>query len=145
DAHVHGDLRHRRRLHDRAQAELVLQPRAQSGLVLLLQAWPVAVPCCHQRSISSPQSARLQMRTLTCSPLVSLILVPTRVGRRHVGQTTMTFPTAIAAAFSITPPGAIWEPPMRLESLIGFGLVCRLTTFRFSTITLRSAGFAWMT
>ena len=43
------------------------------------------------------------------------------------------------------PPGRIWAPPIREESLIGFGLVWRLATFRFSTITRRSDGRASMT
>ena len=43
------------------------------------------------------------------------------------------------------PPGIIVVPPMRLASRIGRGLVCRLTTFRFSTITRRSDGRASIT
>src|SRR5262249_36626524 len=46
---------------------------------------------------------------------------------------------------SITPPGVICVPPIRLESRIGRGFVCRLTVLRFSTITRRSAGRASMT
>src|SRR5262249_19574832 len=96
----------------------------------------------HQRSISWPQSARLQTRTWIFSPLISFVTMPTRVARLHVGQTSMTLEIGIGADFSITPPGVIWVPPMRLESRIGFGLTWRLTTFRFSTITRRSAGRA---
>ena len=70
---------------------------------------------------------------------------PTRVGSLHVGHTTITFETSIGAGFSMMPPGWICGPPMRLESLIGRGRVCRLTIFRFSTTTRRSDGRASMT
>ena len=65
-----------------------------------------------------------------------------RVGRLQTGQTSMTFETSTGAAFSIRPPGAIWAPPMRLESRSGFGFVWRVITLRFSTIRRRSAGRA---
>ena len=68
--------------------------------------------------------------------------MPTRVARLHVGQTSITFEIGIGAAFSMTPPGVICVPPMRLASRIGFGFTCRLTTFRFSTMTRRSLGRA---
>ena len=65
-----------------------------------------------------------------------------RVGRLHVGQTSITFEIGIGAARSITPPGVNWAPPIRLGFLIGFGFECRLTMFRFSTITRFSSGRA---
>ena len=43
------------------------------------------------------------------------------------------------------PPGTICAPPMREESRIGRGFVCRFATLRFSTITRRSDGRASMT
>src|SRR5581483_3626396 len=144
-AHVQRDLRHARHLHHRREAELFLQPPAELLLVGCLQAWRVGLgrghPA-HPLSISSPQSARRQTRTLTRSPLTSLNLTPTRVGRPQAGQTTITFETSIGAGFSITPPGWICGAPMRPESLIGRGFVCRLTMFRFSTTTRRSRGLA---
>src|SRR5205814_2089782 len=91
-------------------------------------------------SISSPRCARLQTRTCSCLSLTVFSFVPIRVGRLQVGQTTITLATGTGAAFSITPPGVICVPPIRLESRIGFGRVWRLTVFRFSTITRRSAG-----
>ena len=65
-----------------------------------------------------------------------------RVGRSQPGQTIITFETSIGAGMSITPPGSIVGPPMRLESLIGRGFLCRLTMFRFSTTTRPSLGRA---
>src|SRR5581483_2228128 len=71
DAHVERDLRDRRRLHDRAQLELVLEARADLRVVALLQARHVRPSLrnrSHYLSISWPQPSRLQTRTLTCSP-----------------------------------------------------------------------------
>ena len=86
-------------------------------------------------SISWPQSARRQTRTRTVRPLISLNVIPIRVGRLQAGQTIITFDTLTGAGISITPPGSIVGPPMRLESLIGRGFLCRLTMFSCSTIT----------
>src|SRR5262249_14428322 len=69
DAHVQGDLRDRRRLHDRAQLQVALELRAQLVVVALLETRHVGLlDGCHQRSISWPQPSRLQTRTLTRSP-----------------------------------------------------------------------------
>src|SRR5213078_2394406 len=138
-------------VHQRADAELLLQLRAELLLVALLQARPVAVGlgafagAGHYLSISSPQSARLQTRTCSCLSLTVFSFIPIRVGRLQVGQTTITLATGTGAAFSITPPGVICVPPIRLASRIGRGFVCRLTVFRFSTMTRRSRGRASMT
>src|SRR6266550_3255810 len=146
DAHVQRDLLQARHVHQRADAELLFQLRPELLLVALLQARLVAVGvgaftrACHYLSISSPQSARLQTRTCSCLSLTVFSFIPIRVGRLQVGQTTITLATGTGAAFSITPPGVICVPPIRLESRIGFGRVWRLTVFRFSTITRRSAG-----
>src|SRR5213078_3731505 len=146
DAHVQRDLLQARHIHQRADAELLFQLRTELLLVALLQARLVAVGAgaftgaCHYLSISSPQSARLQTRTCSCLSLTVFSFIPIRVGRLQVGQTTITLATGTGAAFSITPPGVICVPPIRLESRIGFGRVWRLTVFRFSTITRRSAG-----
>src|SRR5439155_3066502 len=146
DAHVERDLLDARHLHDRVEPELVLQARAQLLLVQGFEAGcVVGGDRGAHRSISSWQSARRHTRTLTRSPLTSLNFIPTRVGRLQTGQTTITFDTFSGAAFSITPPGWIVWPPMRLDSRIGRGFVCRLTMFRFSTITRRSAGNACST
>ena len=68
DAHVERDLHDPRHLHDRRQAEVVLQLHAQLVVVALLHARNVCLGDCHQRSMSWPQPSRLQTRTLTCSP-----------------------------------------------------------------------------
>src|SRR5581483_7664386 len=145
DTHVQRDLRHPRNLHHGGQPELLLQPRAQLALVQLLEprrvAGSVAVSAAHLSS-SSPQPSRLQTRTFTRRPLISLNTWPTRVGRLQVGQTTITFDAGSGAGLSMTPPGIIVVPPMRFASRIGRGFVCRLTTFRFSTTTRRSPGRA---
>ena len=114
DAHVERDLLDARHLHDAREAELVLEPRraarrrrAPSGAARTSRSRPSA-------SISWPQSARLQTRTRTMPCGVSFSLIPTRVGRLQVGQTTITFETGTAAAFSMIPPGSICGPPMRL-------------------------------
>src|SRR5205085_8365035 len=120
------------------EAELVLQAHAELALVEVLEPRAVSLGLGrgrHQRSISWPQSARRQTRTFTFSPLISLNVTPMRVGRSQAGQTIITFETSTAAGLSITPPGAIAGPPIRLESLIARGFVCRLTMFRFSTTT----------
>src|SRR4029077_20991008 len=142
DAHVERDLLQARDRHDRGDAEAVLELPTQLFLVALLQARPVAVAvgarrltgARHYLSISSPQSARLQTRTCSCLSLTVFSFIPILVGRLQVGQTTITFATGTGAAFSITPPGVICVPPIRLESRIGFGRVWRLTRFRFSTM-----------
>src|SRR5207302_6606093 len=143
---------HARNVHHRGDVEPVLELPAQLLLVALLQARLIAVAVGarlagsgHYLSISSPQSARLQTRTCSCLSLTVFSFIPIRVGRLHVGQTTITLATGTGAAFSITPPGVICVPPIRLESRIGFGRVWRLTRFRFSTITRRSAGRESMT
>ena len=69
-------------------------------------------------------------------------MIPIRVGRLQAGQTIITFDTLTGAGISITPPGSIVGPPMRLESLIGRGFLCRLTMFSCSTITRWSRGRA---
>src|SRR5580765_3713661 len=143
-AHVERDLLEPRHLHGRAQAELLLQAQSDLLLVGRLQTGLVAVRT-HYLSISWPQSARLQTRTCTSRPFTSLVVIPIRVGRLHVGQTSITLATGTGAGFSITPPGIICVPPMRLASRIGRGRVCRLTTFRFSTITRCSRGRASIT
>ena len=71
--------------------------------------------------------------------------MPTRVGVSHTGHTTITFDTERVPAISMIPLGTIWAPPIREESRIGFGFVCRFDTFRFSTSTRRSDGRASMT
>ena len=70
--------------------------------------------------------------------------MPTRVGFPHTGHTTMTFDTGTGAGLSRIPPGTICVPPIREESRIGRGFVCRFATFRFSTMTRRSDGRASM-
>src|SRR5207247_6288085 len=160
--HVERDLLEPRSLHDGLEAELVLQLPSQLLLVEHLQPRPVVGGGARavlawagllsdlpdswaQRSISWPQSTRLHTRTFTCSPCDSRSLIPTRVGRLQTGQTTMTLPTGSGAGFSITPPGVIAAPPMRLVFCIGRGFVCRFTMLMFSTMTLPSFGRASMT
>src|SRR5437588_3434828 len=152
DAHVERDLRDRRHLHDRREGELLLEPGAQLAPVELLEPRRVAVPVLvlralsrHYLSISWPQSARRHTRRRTRSPLISFSVTPIRVGRLQTGQTSITFPTGSAAGLSITPPGMMDGPPMRLESFTGLGRVWRFTRFRFSTTTRRSRGRASMT
>src|SRR2546428_1648984 len=154
DTHVERDLLDARNLHRRGQAQLVLEARAEVLLVEALQARRVRRASGFlayfsytrgHRSISSPQSGRLQTRTLTCWPCDSLSFIPTRVGLWQTGQTTMTFPTCTGDGFSITPPGVMPAAPIRLVFWIGRGFVCRLTMLRFSTMTLRSFGRASMT
>src|SRR5207237_4069670 len=75
DTHVHRDLRDLGDLHDRLEAELVLQAHAELALVEVLEPRAVSLGLGrgrHQRSISWPQSARRQTRTFTFSPLISL-------------------------------------------------------------------------
>src|SRR5207253_10928459 len=61
DAHVERDLRQLRNLHDRAKAQLLPELRTELVLVVVLEARRIAVSVrAHQRSISWPQSARLQ-------------------------------------------------------------------------------------
>src|SRR5688572_17878509 len=141
DAHVQGDLRDPRHLHDRVEAELLLELGAQR-LVAVFQAGAVGRGRHHLVSTSWPQPSRLQTRTRTVSPLISLIFVPTRVGSLQTGQTSITFEMSTGAAFSIRPPGAICTPPIRLESRSGLGRVWRVITFRFSTSTRPSRGRA---
>ena len=74
DAHVQRDLLDLRHLHDRAQAELLLELRAQLG-VAVLQARAVGRGR-HYLSTSWPQPSRLQTRTRTVSPLTLLDLDP---------------------------------------------------------------------
>ena len=57
----------------------------------------------------------------------------------------MTFETGTGAGLSRIPPGTICVPPMREESRIGRGFVCRFATLRFSTMTRRSDGRASIT
>src|SRR5580765_733676 len=69
DAHVERDLLDRRRLHDRRQAELLLQVAPELVVVALLHARDVCLGRGrHYLSISWPQPSRLQTRTLTRSP-----------------------------------------------------------------------------
>src|SRR4051812_19055467 len=72
DAHVERDLLDRRRLHDRLELELVLEPRAKLVVVTRLEARRVGLGGSHYLSISWPQPSRLQTRTLTVPPLPSL-------------------------------------------------------------------------
>src|ERR671923_567390 len=156
DAHVERDLLDARDVHHGLGAEPVLQLRPQLLLVQDLQARRIrragglladfadAGRAAHL-SISSPQSARRQTRTLTSSPCDSLSFIPIRVGRLQTGHTTMTFPTGSGAGRSITPPGVMPAVPMRLVFWIGRGFVCRLTMLRFSTTTFFSFGRASMT
>src|SRR5207244_1659876 len=130
-------------VHD-LQARLVVRGRTVLARARFLADLSDACPR-HHRSMSCPQSARLQTRTLRGSPCDSRSSIPTRVGRLHTGQTTITFPTGSGVGLSITPPGVIAEPPIRLVFWIGRGFVCRFAMFRFSTITLRSFGRASMT
>src|SRR5574340_888584 len=148
DAHVQRDLGHPRDLHGRGHAEVVLEPRPDLVLVAFLEARNVRLRSRGEgahRSISWPQPSRLQTRTRTISPLTSLSAMPTRVAFPHTGHTTITFDTETGAGFSRIPPGTTCAPPIREESRIGFGRVCRLATLRFSTITRRSAGRASIT
>src|SRR4051795_2160955 len=62
DTHVERDLLDARHLHDRLQAELVLERRTDLVLVLLLHAGRVAIGR-HYLSISWPQAGFLQTRT----------------------------------------------------------------------------------
>src|SRR5919109_418558 len=145
DPHVERDLLDARNLHDGAQAQLVLQARANILVVRLLEARHVIRgSLCRgaHRSIAWPQSARRQTRTFSLRPLISRTPTPVRVGRRQAGQTTITFETSIGPDFSITPPGWICGAPIRLGLLIGRGRVCRLIMFRFSTTTRPSFGRA---
>src|SRR5207247_6159794 len=109
DAHVERDLLDARHLHDRAQAELVLEAQAQLLLVQALQPRGVSVAVGrHYLSMSCPQSARLQTRTfLGPSPLLSLVSIPPPVGRSQTGHTSITRETGSGAAFSTIPPGSI--------------------------------------
>src|SRR5215216_90039 len=146
DAHVQRDLLDPRHLHDRAEAKLVLELLTYLLEVALLQARNVArlFPRCGRchLSISWPQSARRQTRIRVGPLLTSRVMVPTRVGRLQTGQTIITFEIGIGPAFSITPPGWICGAPIRLGFDIGRGRVCRLITFRFSTMTRPSFGRA---
>src|SRR5207244_9323143 len=87
DAHVERDLLEARRLHDRAQLELLLQVLAQLRLVQVLQAGRVAVGA--HLSISWPQSARLQTRMRTCLSCSSRSTMPSRRGRLQPRATDM--------------------------------------------------------
>src|SRR3954468_16504486 len=134
DAHVQRDLLDARDLHDRAEAELVLETGPDLLLVPLLEARRVRVGRhAHVRSISSPHF--LQTRTRTVLSLTVFSIVPTRVALPHVGQTTITFETGIAIGSSTIPPGTIDGPPMPVVFEIGRGRRCRLTTLMFSTTT----------
>src|SRR5262249_13516621 len=144
DAHVERDLLELRHLHDRREAELVLELRPDAALEGLLEARRVRLGRDHL-SISWLQSGCLHTRTRTVSPFTCLTTVPTRVGFLHVGQTTITFDTGIGAGRSTTPPGIICVPPIRLEFWTGRGRWCRLTTLMFSTRTRPSFGSASMT
>src|SRR3990172_1679657 len=145
DTHVQGDLRDTRNLHDGGDAELLVKPRADLTLVPLLEPRRVGL-CCrrgsHHLSISWPHPSRLHTRTRTISPLISFSAMATLVGLPQTGQTTITFDTGTAAALSRMPPGTTCAPPMREESRIGRGRVCRFCTLRFSTMTRRSEGRA---
>src|SRR6266550_1445184 len=141
DAHVERDLLDAGRLHDRVEAELLLEARPDLGLVLLLQARRVRVGYgAHVRSISSPHC--LQTRTRTVRSLTTFSIVPTRVGLPHTGQTTITFETGSGAANSTIPPGVMPPPPKPVAFWIGRGRRCRLTTLMFSTTTRPCLGSA---
>src|SRR5829696_7895629 len=56
----------------------------------------------------------------------------------------MTFEIGSGAATSKTPPGCTCACPIRLESRMARGRRCFFTTFRFSTMTRRSRGWASM-
>src|SRR3954453_18195399 len=143
DAHVERDLLQPRDLHRRGEAQLVLQARPDLLLVGRLQPRLMTVGA--HLSITCPQSARLQTRTGTSRPWTCLVVIPIRVGRLHVGQTSITLATGTGAAFAITPPGVICVPPMRFASRIGRGRVWRFWMFRFSTMTRCSRGRASIT
>src|SRR4051812_11237459 len=115
DTHVERDLLDARHLHDRLQAELLLERRTDLVLVLLLHARHVGLCGRHYLSISWPQAGFLQTRTRIVLSFTVFVTVPTRVACLHVGQTTITFDTWIAAGFSMMPPGMICGPPIRLE------------------------------
>src|SRR3954463_4939289 len=141
DAHVERDLLDARRLHDRAEPELLLEARPDLILVLLLQARRVRVGYgAHVRLISSPHC--LQTRTRTDRSLTTFSIVPTRVGLPHTGQTTITFETGSGAANSTIPPGVMPPPPKPVAFWIGRGRRCRLTTLMFSTTTRPCLGSA---
>src|SRR5439155_21452024 len=141
DAHVERDLLDARRLHDRVEAELLLEARPDLALVLVLQARRVGVGNgAHPRSISSPH--RLQTRMRTFLSLIVFSIVPTRLGLPHTGQTTITFETGSGAGSSMMPPGMICAPPSPVVFWIGRGRRCRLTTLMFSTTTRPSFGSA---
>src|SRR5262245_40462649 len=144
DTHVQRDLLDARHLHDRAQAQLILETRTEIVLVELLEPGRVAVGG-HQRSMSCPQSTRLHTRIFWVRPFSSRISTPTRVGRLQTGQTSITRETGSGEGFDTIPPGSTCGPLMRLVFLSGRGRVCRLTMFRFSTITFPSRGRASIT
>src|SRR5581483_9911474 len=145
DAHVERDLLDARHLHDRLEAQLLLQARAHLALVALLEAGDVRLDGGVHRSISWPQPSRLHTRTRTVLSFTVFTTVPTRVGRLHVGHTTITFETGSGAGFSTMPPGMICGPPIRLAFWMGRGRWWRLTTLMFSTTTRPSLGSASMT
>src|SRR3954447_4166853 len=60
DAHVERDLLDARHLHDRLDAEVVLELRTDLVVITLFQAGRVCLGSCHYLSISWPQSACLQ-------------------------------------------------------------------------------------
>src|SRR5579864_6415 len=144
DAHVERDLLEMRHLHDRVEAELLLELRAHAALVLLLQTRDVRVGRgrTHALSISCPHSGCLHTRTRTVLSFTVFVTVPTRVGFLHTGHTTMTFETGRGAERSTIPPGMICGPPIRLAFWIGRGRWCRLTRLTFSTRTRPSFGSA---
>src|SRR5579862_4273001 len=145
DPHVERDLLDARHLHDRAQAELLLELGPDLADVLLLHARLVWLHDRHYLSISWPQPGFLQTRTRTVLSLTVFSTVPTRVGLPHVGQTTMTFETGSGDACSMRPPGITCAPPMRLAFWIGRGRWCFTIMLRFSTSTRPSLGSASIT
>ena len=149
DAHVERDLLDARDLHDRVEPSSSLSCARSSSLVALLEARHVASRW--SRSPSACRSPGRSRRACRRGRGRARPSPPSRSCRRasagcRTGQTTITFETGTGAAFSMTPPGSICGAahPARVASS-GAALVCRLTMFRFSTITRRSPGRASMT
>ena len=143
DAHVQRDLRDARHLHDRRELELLLQLRAELVVVALLEAR-------HIRSLGGGHhvdllaaAARLQTRTLIVSPLTSFVVIAD-AGRELAGRADdhdVRRPGRPSAC-SMIPPGIICVAAHAVRVAHRRGFVCRVTMFRFSTITRPSRGCA---
>src|SRR5579875_143520 len=128
DTHVHDDLLEPGRLHDVAQAQLLLELGAHDGVVALLQ------PRLHAYRCAGHRSAPHFRHTRSLRPCSSK-RIPTRVGRPHEVHTTATAATGNGMSLSMMPPCMVAPR----------GLVWRLARLAPSTTTLRCAGRAIMT